>query len=53
MTLRAQVSDLLDEKLMDVENHIAELQALQASLRKRRRLAVVARSAPPCGWRRR
>lgn len=46
--LRTQVGELLDEKLAEVERQIAELEALRASLSKRRRLAVVSRSAPPC-----
>jgi len=46
--LRAQVGELLEEKLEDCDRQIAELQALRASLEKRRRLTVVARNAPPC-----
>lgn len=46
--LRAQVVDVLDDKLQECEAQIAELAALRASLRKRRRLAVIARAAPPC-----
>jgi len=46
--LRAQVSELLDEKLEETDRQIAELQALRASLQKRRVLTVIAKSAPPC-----
>lgn len=46
--LRERVTELLDEKLDAVQRQIEELEALRASLRKRRRLAVIARAAPPC-----
>ncbi len=46
--LRAQVAELLDEKLEATDRQIAELQALRASLQKRRALTVLARRAPPC-----
>ncbi len=46
--LRAQVTELLDRKLAAVDRQIAELEALRASLRKRRQLAMISRNAPPC-----
>lgn len=46
--LRDQVTELLDEKLGDVERRIVEMEALRDSLRKRRRLAVISKAAPPC-----
>ncbi|MBI3972969.1 MAG: heavy metal-responsive transcriptional regulator [Chloroflexi bacterium] len=48
ISLRAQVADLLDEKLDECERQIAELVALRDSLQKRRRLTVIAQGAPPC-----
>ncbi len=46
--LRTQVGELLDEKLAGCDRQIAELQALRASLEKRRRLTMIAKRAPPC-----
>ena len=46
--LREHVTELLDEKVAEVERRILELDALRASLRKRQRLAVIAKAGPPC-----
>jgi DNA-binding transcriptional MerR regulator len=46
--LRAQVTELLAEKLADLDHQIAALESQRAVLRKRWRLAVAARAAPPC-----
>lgn len=46
--LREQVVQLLDEKLQDVKRQMQELTSLDASLRKRRQLAVITTMAPPC-----
>jgi DNA-binding transcriptional MerR regulator len=46
--LRAHVAALLDAKLEKCERQIAELQALRASLQKRRQVAMLACQAPPC-----